>query len=252
MTVHKISRLVVPVLTLLAFFEATVLAQPDGAMSPMSVSVQPVLSATAEASNKGAEVLIHERLDDPAATFTLVDEKAETDGGRELNGDSPVGKIKKPANQDKVFALKKEILELQNRNKLGFRKIVLCSKVERFGVYSPLPPGKLARKVVVYFEPANVSTLITKDRYIIDCTVDFIVLGPSSKPAASRTRSLKLHRVARSPVLDFYFKLNIDFKVPPKKTLSLKAVLHDNIKNQSTGVTINLKVGGKNKFQDPV
>ena len=131
---------------------------------------------------------------------------------------------------------------------------MLCSKVDSYGVYSPLPKGKLARKMVIYCEPTNVSTMVTKDRYIVDCTVDFIVLNAAHKPIAGKKGFTKIHRIARSPVLDLFFglKFQIDKKVSTllKKGFTLRVILHDNIKNQSAGYNLNLRLGKKQ--QDPV
>lgn len=148
---------------------------------------------------------------------------------------------------DEILVLKKRIIELQNKGKLGFRKLVVCTKVDGYGIYSPMEPGKPSRRMVLYFEPANVSTLVTSDRYIIDCSVDLIAFDGSGKPVTGKKGVLKINRVSRSPVLDLFFRINLNLKKPPKKDLIIKTVLHDNIKNQSTSATYRINVKRKGK-----
>lgn len=189
-----------------------------------------------------------------AAAITLVEDVTDKDSGEDSRTDTSAQNKKKPGKHGKVLELKRAIIELQNRGKLGFRKVVLCSKVESYGVYSPLPKGKLARTMVLYCEPANVSTMVTSDRYIVDCTVDFIVLNAAGKAIAGKKGYAKLHRIARSPVLDLFFglKFKIDKKVETllKPGFTLRVLLHDNIKNQSAAYNLKLKRG--KKPQDPV
>lgn len=68
-------------------------------------------------------------------------EKLESDPGNQ--GPSAPGKDQKKESagseaSDEVQALETPIIELQNKGKLGFRKIVRCRSVEGFGAYSPL------------------------------------------------------------------------------------------------------------------
>jgi hypothetical protein len=154
---------------------------------------------------------------------------------------------------DEAQALKQKIIELQNKGKLGFRKIVLCRTVEGFGVYSPLDPGQPVSKIVFYCEPANVSTMLSGERYVIDCAVDAFLMDSSGKPLLGKENMLKINRVSRSPVMDIFFKVEINFQKLPARKLIAKIVLHDKIKNQSVTVTqkINLE-GGSKKGQDSI
>jgi hypothetical protein len=155
--------------------------------------------------------------------------------------------------QDEVQALKQKIIELQNKGKLGFRKIVLCRSVEGFGVYSPLDPGQPVSKIVFYCEPSNVSTMLSGERYVIDCAVDAFLMDSSGRTLLGKENMLKINRVSRSPVMDLFFKVEINFQKLPAKKLIAKIVLHDKIKNQSVTVTqkINLE-GGSKKGQDSI
>jgi hypothetical protein len=148
---------------------------------------------------------------------------------------------------DEAQALKQKIIELQNKGKLGFRKIVLCRSVEGFGVYSPLDPGQPVSKIVFYCEPSNVSTMISGERYVIDCAVDAFLMDASGRTLLGKENMLKINRVSRSPVMDLFFKVEINFQKLPARKLIAKIVLHDKIKNQSVTVTqkINLESGSK-------
>ena len=144
---------------------------------------------------------------------------------------------------DEVRVLKERIIDVQNKGKLGFRKLVPCSAVDGFGTYSPLEPGQPLSKLVFYCEPANVSTLLSGDRYIIDCTVDFFLMDPSGKVLLGKEGVLKINRVSRSPILDLYFKVEMNLKKPLQRSMVLKIVLHDKIKNQSISATHRINVG---------
>jgi len=247
MTVQYVKYFAILLLTLLAFplvkaAEDRQIAFPPQPGVEQTSQIVP-LDRTTKAKMSGAQLLS----DRSFAPITRVDDKA---GDAELHEDGSVRKKEESGGKDEVLELKKKILDLQNKAKLGFRKVVLCSKVEGFGAYSPLPKGQLPPQLVLYFEPANVSTLVSDDRYVIDCTVDIAILDAAGRPATGSIKSLKLHKVTRSPVLDLYFKLPINFRMPPEKVFSLRVVLNDNIKNQKTG--INFRIDPKKKPQHPI
>lgn len=213
--------------------------------------------------------LSHAQKSDPAASFTFgemfhetADEVASVslgsptseyhvtltaDAGGVEKGQQEFGDAAKSPDdsEDSVLALKKRIIELQNRGRLGFRTMKVCSKVDGFGIYSPLESGQPTRRLVLYAEPANVSTLVTSDRYIIDCTVDVTLYEGSGKPIGGKKSMVKIHRVSRSPVMDIYFKIGLSLKKPPKTDLIIRTVLHDNIKNQSATATYRINVKRK-------
>jgi hypothetical protein len=144
----------------------------------------------------------------------------------------------------KIRGLKEQIIEMRNKGKLGFRKVVLCSDVRSFGIYSPLEKGKPTKRLVLYFEPANVSTLVSKDRYVIDCTVDMFVTDANGKVLGAKKNAKRIGGVASSPVIDLFFTLSFKFKKPRKEGFVVRAVLHDNIKNDKASVVIRI---GSNK-----
>ncbi|MBI5252132.1 MAG: hypothetical protein HY912_21770 [Desulfomonile tiedjei] len=181
---------------------------------------------------------------------TTVSDKPEPEkqgGDSDISDNSVPGKVEKqestPGETSRdVEALKARIIELQNNGKLGFRKIVLCRSVEGFGAYSPLEPGDPVSKIVFYCEPSNVSTMLSGDRYIIDCTIDAFLMDSSGKVLLSKENAIKLSRVSRSPVMDLLFKFEINLQKLATRSLILKIVMHDKIKNQSVSATrkINL------------
>lgn len=79
--------------------------------------------------------------------------KSERPSKKPDEGASPKEEVKrgKAANPEvkEIAQLKKRIIELQNKGKLGFRKLVACSSVEGFGVYSPLKQGDRITSLVL-------------------------------------------------------------------------------------------------------
>ena len=152
-----------------------------------------------------------------------------------------------PEAPDEVQALKARIIDLQNKGKLGFRKIVRCSSVEGFGRYSPLEPGQPVSKIIYYCEPSNVSTMISGDRYVIDCTVDAFLMNQSGRVLLGRPNMFRIDRVSRSPVMDLYFKIEINARKLPVGKMMVKIVLHDKIKNQSVTTVHRMTVNRGSK-----
>jgi hypothetical protein len=169
-------------------------------------------------------------------------------GAGQLSPDEPEKKSPGPSEPpDQVQALKQQIIELQNKGKLGFRKIVACSTVEGFGIYSPLTPGQSAPRIVFYCEPSNVSTLVSEGRYVIDCTVDAILMDLTGKPLLGKQNVVKMSRTSRSPVMDLYFKIEINLQKLPARQVIAKIMLHDKVKNQSVTSTQRISVEGGSK-----
>lgn len=148
---------------------------------------------------------------------------------------------------DEVWMLKKKIVELQNKGKLGFRKLVPCSSVEGYGVYSPMESGAISPNFVLYVEPLNYSTMVTQDRYIVDCTVDLILADSNGKVLGGKKGFRRINQISRSPILDLFYKIQIAVNKPLKQGFIIRTVLHDKIKNQSVGASfkVNVRPGGK-------
>jgi hypothetical protein len=153
----------------------------------------------------------------------------------------------------KIEDLKLQIIHLQNNSKLGFRKVVACSSVEGFGVYQPIEPGKPVQKLVLYFEPDNVSTLVSNDRFVIDCSIDFFIHDLSGKIVSGKEGMYKLHRLSRSPLFDLFYKVEINVGKNLAGGFIIRTVLNDRIKGQSATANyrFNVQTSGK-KPLDPI
>jgi hypothetical protein len=114
-------------------------------------------------------------------------------------------------------------------------------------MYSPLTPGQSAPRIVLYCEPSNVCALLSGDRHVIDCTVDAVLLDPTGKPLLGKQNVVKMSRTSPSPVMDLYFKIEINLQKLPARQVIAKIVLHDKIKNQSVTATQRLNVQGESK-----
>ena len=117
-----------------------------------------------------------------------------------------------------IQKLKEKIIELQNKSKLGFRKVVLCNSIEGFGLYSPFEPGQPFTRILLYFEPSNVSTLVSEGRFIVDLAVDVFLVDTDGKVIGGK--QFKINKVSRSPILDLYYKLEMNVKMPLKAKFS--------------------------------
>jgi hypothetical protein len=154
---------------------------------------------------------------------------------------------------DEIQVLKTKIIEFQNNGKLGFRKVALCSSVEGFGIYSLLEPGQAASRILLYFEPSNFSTLVSAGRYIVDLAVDLSIFNAAGKLIAGKENALKINRVSRSPIIDLYYKMEINLKRPLKQHIIVKTTLRDKIKNQSISASYKVNVhSAKDKMLDQI
>lgn len=187
-----------------------------------------------------------------AVVETSKTERERLNSQSEALGDDPSEQSAAKANTatetpDEVQGLKSRIIELQNKGKIGLRKIVLCRSVEGFGSYSPLAPGEPVSKIVFYCEPANVSTMISEGRFIVDCSVDTLLMDSAGKLLLGKENVVKINRVSRSPVIDLFFKIELNLKKMATRKVIVKIVLHDKIKNQSVSVTRRISVEGRAK-----
>jgi hypothetical protein len=66
----------------------------------------------------------------------------------------------------------------------------------------------------------------------------------TGKPLLGRENVVKINRVSRSPMMDLYFKIEVNAQKMAAKTFIVKIVLHDKIKNQSITATRRINVEG--------
>ena len=102
--------------------------------------------------------------------------------------------------QDQVLALKNQIIDIQNKGKLGFSELVLCSKVMGFGSYVPLekPVLKKGAELLVYYQPLNVFTNRVKGQYEIWYTQDIAILSPAGEKLFEQKGFLEFHYFSRT------------------------------------------------------
>ena len=78
-------------------------------------------------------------------------------------------------------------------------------------------------------------------------------MDSAGKTLLGKESIVKISRVSRSPVIDLFFKVEINFKTLPARKLFVKIVLHDKIKNQSVTATHRINVeAGANKPLDKI
>lgn len=169
------------------------------------------------------------------------------------DSEKPVVNPKDNSSQE-ITRLKSSIIDIQNKSRLGFNKIITCKSVDAFGVYSPLEPSTPTNKLVFYVEPSNFSTLQSADRYIVDCALDIQILDINGKALLSSEGVSKINRISRSPILDLYFKVELNLKMEKKpEIMMVRIVLHDKIKNQSASANIKIKMeGGKTRKEEQI
>ncbi len=102
--------------------------------------------------------------------------------------------------------------------------MVLCNSIEGFGLYLPFEPGRSLNRILLYFEPSNVSTLVSEGRFIVDLAVDVFLLDGSGKVIGGKQNMLKINKISRSPILDLYYKLEMRVKMPLKREILMKTV----------------------------
>ncbi len=169
--------------------------------------------------------------------------------GQSSDASQPSSKIDAPGTKpnelspsDTVDELKKRIIEIQNKGKLGFKKVVLCREIEGYGVYSPPAPNQQMRSISIYIEPENMGAMVTGDLWITNCSLEINLIDATGK-ALRHVQTI--NKMSKSPLLDLYFPVNLKFaggKLPKGKLL-IKVILNDKIKNQTAAkdLTINIE-----------
>jgi len=135
--------------------------------------------------------------------------------------------------QDPVLNLKNQIIDLQNKGKLGFKDFTLCSKVIGFGSYVPLdkPVVQAGAELLVYYEPVNVFTNRVKGQYDFWYTQDILLLSETGEVLYDQKELLSFRYPSRSPVFDLYATNSLNLGNLPPGKYTYKAVLHDKLKD---------------------
>ncbi len=132
---------------------------------------------------------------------------------------------------DKVLELKREIIEIQNAGELGFRNLALCAEVKSFGSYTPLVENKVSTgsKLLLYFEPANVTTKHEGGLYSVDFKQDLVLMNESGETLFDGKDLLQFKHLTRSPALDVYATNNLNLGELPPGKYTVRLNLADNL-----------------------
>ena len=146
--------------------------------------------------------------------------------------------------QDQVLALKNQIIDIQNKGRLGFSELVLCSKVMGFGSYVPLekPVLKKGAELLVYYQPLNVFTNRVKGQYEIWYTQDIAILSPAGETLFEQKGFLEFHYFSRTPVFDLFATNTLDITDVPAGSYVYLAVLRDKLKDASAEYKVPFEV----------
>jgi hypothetical protein len=147
--------------------------------------------------------------------------------------------------QDQILALKNQIIDLQNKSRLAFVEVSLCSKVLGFGSYVPLekPIVKQGGELLVYYQPQNVFTNRMKGQYEIWYTQDILLLSKAGEKLFEQKDFLEFHYYSRTPVFDLFATNSLDLGDTPAGTYVYRAVLHDKLKDASTEYSVTFEIG---------
>jgi len=153
------------------------------------------------------------------------------------------GMAAKAYSDERVAALKEQIIDIQNAGNLGVRNFTLCSNIIGFGQYvsagsSTITAGK---KALFYYEPVNVFTNRRGGTYQIWYTQDIVLCDDAGKELFRRDELLTFNYQTLSPVLDMYATNSIDMNIPPG-TYIYRIILHDKLKNADSTYDFALKV----------
>lgn len=146
--------------------------------------------------------------------------------------------------QDQVLALKNQIIDIQNKGRLGFSEFVLCSKVMGFGSFVPLekPVLKRGSELLVYYQPLNVFTNRVKGQYEIWYTQDIAILSPSGEKLFEQKGFLEFHYFSRTPVFDLFATNTLDLGDVPAGSYVYQVVLQDRLKDASAEYKVPFEV----------
>jgi hypothetical protein len=180
--------------------------------------------------------------DDQAPNLQAQPEGTTTPPGNDAESAEQGRRPLPPKRPDPVGELKQQIIQTQNKEKLGFSKVVLCSDIEGYGLFTPVKPGEKTGKLKIYIEPANIGMLVNQERYVIDCSMHIEVTDQAGKVVSQLKNVARVHKTTRSPVFDTHFAVDMNFQNPLKADHKVKFILMDNVKGQKAILQLNLNV----------
>ena len=146
--------------------------------------------------------------------------------------------------EETVLGLKEKIITLQNQGVLGFANFTLCSQVNTFASYVPLPEPVLPKDgtFLLYYEPLNIYTKKQDGKYEIWYKQDMILMNEEGETIAEWTDILEFYLEANKPVLDLFAQNTIDLEGLQAGKYRFKAVLKDQLKGETAVQIINFEI----------
>jgi len=146
---------------------------------------------------------------------------------------------------NKILQLKEQIIDLQNEGDLGFKEMILCSKIIGFGSYVPLQKPVVDKngELLVYFEPANIFTNRRSGIYEMWYREDMILMNEKGEVMQKWEDIVDFHYTAQKPVLDLFGRnsINLGGNVPAGK-YRFKAVIKDQLSGKTASKTIDFEI----------
>lgn len=135
-----------------------------------------------------------------------------------------------------VIKLKNQIIDIQNKSKLGFQNFTLCDKVLGFGMYIPTASAtaKKGGSLLIYYEPVNLFTKRSDNKYENWYMQDMIIMSGDEKTEIFKKEdALNQHVTGKNPVFDHYVTNTMDLGNLPEGQYVYKAVLKDKLSGQT-------------------
>ncbi|WP_421902239.1 hypothetical protein [Maridesulfovibrio sp.] len=143
-----------------------------------------------------------------------------------------------------ILKLKNEIIEKQNKGKLGVQAFSLCSKVLNYSSYYPLSENKVRRgtNLLLYYEPINWFTSAQMGRYEFFLTQDVTLESAAGEVLFDRKGLLSMHYNTGKPILDIYMTNDFNLGSLPAGRYHYIIVLHDMISGQEFKQGIDFEI----------
>jgi len=141
--------------------------------------------------------------------------------------------------EETVEKLKEQIIDIQNKGKLGFRNFTRCDNIITYGSYVPATDNKVeaGSKLLFYYEPENVFTNRRDETFQIWYPQDLIVKDAEGEELLNSPELLNFNYQTVAPVLDLYATNSLDLGDLPPGKYEFIAVLHDKLKKTSKTIS---------------
>ncbi|MFB0566757.1 MAG: hypothetical protein ACETWK_13900 [Candidatus Aminicenantaceae bacterium] len=148
------------------------------------------------------------------------------------------------AQEDEILKLKVKIIEIQNKNKLGFNNFTLCSNIISFASYVPLPEPVVEKDgtLLIYYEPANVFTSKKNGLYEIWYTQDMSLLSEEGKLLFEKKDALSFHYTTKIPIMDLYATNTLTLTGLSPGKYKFKATLKDKLRGKTAIKIVDFEI----------